>query len=58
MECTMAKIIRTESDRCAPKPVPLPGYTMPVSRGQKRSRERGTATRSKKNPGKRPKQGG
>jgi hypothetical protein len=58
MECTMAKIIRTESDRCAPKPVPLPGYTMPVSRGQKRSLERGTATRSKKNPGKRPKQGG
>ena len=58
MECTRAKIIRTESDRCAPKPVPLPGYTMPVSRGQKRSLERGTATRSKTNPGKRPKQGG
>jgi hypothetical protein len=54
----MAKVIRTESDRSAPKPVPMPGYTAPVSRGQKRSLERGTATRSKKNPGKRPKQGG
>jgi hypothetical protein len=28
------------------------------SKGQKRSQERGTATRSKKNPGKRPSQGG
>lgn len=28
------------------------------SPGQKRSQERGTATRSKKNPGKRPSQGG
>lgn len=54
----MTKKIRTESDRCAPKPVPLPGYTMPVSKGQKRSLERGTATRSKKNPGKRAKKGG
>ncbi|MFZ2736917.1 MAG: hypothetical protein WBI20_06120 [Burkholderiaceae bacterium] len=54
----MAKIIRTESDRCAPKPVPLPGYCLPVNRGQKSSQERGTATRSKKNPGKRPHKGG
>ena len=54
----MAKVIRTESDRCAPKPVPLPGYTNPVSRGQKRSLERGVATRRKKNPGKRPHKGG
>jgi hypothetical protein len=53
----MAKIIRTESDRCAPKPVPLPGYSLPVARGQKRSLERGVATRSKKNPGKRARQG-
>lgn len=28
------------------------------STGQKRSQERGSATRSKKNPGKRPSQGG
>ena len=54
----MAKIIRTESDRCAPKPVPAKGFTMPVSRGQKISLERGTATRSKKNPVKRPHKGG
>lgn len=55
----MAKEFRTEAERKAsPKPVPLPGYTNPVSRGQKRSLERGTATRSKKNPGKRPHKGG
>jgi hypothetical protein len=28
------------------------------SKGQRRSQERGSATRSKKNPGKRPSQGG
>lgn len=52
--------IRTEADRLAsPKPVPAPGYTLPkMGVGQKRSLERGTATRSKKNPGKRPKKGG
>jgi len=51
--------IRTESDRSAPKPIPAPGFTMPKSGGgQKRSLERGTATRSKKNPGKRAKKGG
>jgi hypothetical protein len=38
--------------------VPAPGFTKPVVRGQKISLERGTATRSKKNPGKRPKKGG
>jgi hypothetical protein len=32
--------------------------TMSKRKGQKVSRERGTATRSKKNPGKRPRQGG
>ena len=47
----MAKKIRTESDICAPKPIPAPGYTTTAGRGQKRSLERGTATRSKKNPG-------
>ena len=55
----MAKEFRTEAERKAsPKPTPLPGYTNPVSRGQKRSLERGTATRSKKNPGKRCGKGG
>ena len=55
----MAKEFRTEADRLrSPKPVPLPGYTNPVSRGQKRSLERGVSTRSKKNPGKRCHKGG
>ena len=55
----MAKEPRTEAERRAsPKPTPLPGYTNPVSRGQKRSLERGVATNNKKNPGKRCKQGG
>lgn len=55
----MAKAIRTEADRLAtPRPTPMKGFTMPVSRGQKVSLERGVATRSKKNPGKRPHKGG
>ncbi|MCY7308801.1 MAG: hypothetical protein LH632_22250 [Rhodoferax sp.] len=55
----MAKEFRTEADRKAtPKPVPMPGFAPAVSKGQKRSLERGTATRSKKNPGKRPHKGG
>ena len=55
----MAKEFRTEADRLAtPRPTPMKGFSMPVSRGQKISLERGTATRSKKNPGKRPHQGG
>jgi len=51
---------RTEADRkAAPKPVPMPGYSLPkMGGGQKVSLERGTATRSKKNPGKRAKKGG
>jgi len=36
-----------------PQPV-----TAAKSKGQKRSQERGSAQRSKKNPGKRPRQGG
>jgi len=56
---TMPKEFRTEAERKAtPKPVPVAGLSAPVTRGQKRSLERGTATRSKKNPGKRPRQGG
>ncbi|HEY2255449.1 MAG TPA: hypothetical protein VGI11_07410 [Variovorax sp.] len=56
----MPQKIRTEADRKAtPKPVPLAGYALPkTGGGQKVSLERGTATRSKKNPGKRAKKGG
>ena len=51
--------IRTEADRKAtPAPIPVAGQTTTTGKGQKRSLERGTATRSKKNPGKRSKQGG
>jgi hypothetical protein len=57
---SMPKKIRTEADRIAsPKPTPMPGFTLPRNGGgQKVSLERGTATRSKKNPGKRAKKGG
>lgn len=54
----MPKKIRVEADICAPKPIPAPGFTTTVGRGQKRSLERGTATNHKKNPGKRAKKGG
>ncbi len=55
----MAKEFRTEADRVAtPRPVMTKGFSMPVTNGQKRSLERGVATRSKKNPGKRAHQGG
>jgi len=37
---------------------PAPPVAAVKSKGQKRSQERGSATRSKKNPGKRPSQGG
>lgn len=57
-EFFMPKKIRVEADICAPKPVPPNGFTTTTGRGQKVSLERGTATRSKKNPGKRPKKGG
>ena len=49
----------TEADRKrSPKPILPNGVNMPVTSGQKRSLERGTATRSKKNPGKRCGKGG
>ena len=55
----MPKEFRTEAERKAtPRPIPTPGQTLTAGRGQKRSLERGVATRSKKNPGKRPKKGG
>jgi len=53
----MSKKIRVEADICAPKPVPPKGYTTTTGSGQKISLERGSHTRSKKNPGKRPHQG-
>jgi len=56
-ESSMSKKIRVEADICAPKPVPPKGYTITTGRGQKISLERGSHTRSKKNPGKRPHQG-
>ncbi len=49
----MSKKIRVEADICAPKPVP----PITTGSGQKISLERGSHTRSKKNPGKRPHQG-
>jgi hypothetical protein len=51
----MGNKIVTEADRKAtPAPTPMPGYTLPRGgRGQRISLERGVATRSKKNPGKR-----
>jgi hypothetical protein len=56
----MGNKIVTEADRKAtPRPATLPGFTLPTGgRGQRVSLERGVATRSKKNPGKRPHKGG
>lgn len=56
----MGNKIVTEADRKrTPTPKALAGYAVPrTGGGQKVSLERGTATRNKKNPGKRPKKGG
>jgi hypothetical protein len=56
----MGNKIVTEADRKATPPLPAPaGFSLSTSgRGQKISLERGAATRSKKNPGKRPSKGG
>lgn len=56
----MGNQVVTEADRKAtPAPKPLPGMKLNTGgRGQRVSLERGTATRSKKNAGKRPKKGG
>ena len=55
----MGNKIKTEADRLAtPRPPAPAGVTVTIRKGQKRSLERGTATRSKKNPGKRSKKGG
>ena len=55
----MGNKIVTEADRKAsPRPKAPTGVTVTTKRGQKVSLERGSHTRSKKNPGKRPKHGG
>jgi hypothetical protein len=55
----MGNKIKTEADRLAtPRPPAPPGVTLTTGKGQKVSLERGSHTRSKKNPGKRPKKGG
>ena len=56
----MGNKIVTEADRKAsPRPATQPGFTLPTGgRGQRISLERGVATRSKKNPGKRANKGG
>ncbi|MEG0002363.1 MAG: hypothetical protein RR720_06150 [Comamonas sp.] len=56
----MGNKIVTEADRKFTPQPPLPnGYSLPTAgRGQRVSKERGVATRSKKNPGKRVHQGG
>lgn len=56
----MGNKIVTEADRKrTPRPTPLPGMSLSTpGRGQRVSLERGVATRSKKNPGKRSKKGG
>jgi hypothetical protein len=55
----MGNKIQTEADRKAtPRPKSPAGVTVTTKRGQKVSLERGSHTRSKKNPGKRPGKGG
>jgi hypothetical protein len=55
----MGNKIRTEADRRAtPRPPAPAGVCFTVGRGQKISKERGSHTRSKKNPGKRAHKGG
>ena len=55
----MGNKIITEADRKAtPRPAAPNGVTFTTHRGQKNSLERGSHTRSKKNPGKRTHKGG
>jgi hypothetical protein len=55
----MGNKIQTEADRRAtPRAAPVPGTNTSSGGGQKVSRERGSHTRSKKNPGKRAHGGG
>lgn len=52
------KIVTEAQRRATPRPIPPKGVTLTTGRGQKSSQERGSHTRSKKNPGKRPSKGG
>lgn len=55
----MGNKITTEADRKAtPRPAAPKGAALTTGHGQKVSLERGSHTRSKKNPGKRAKKGG
>jgi hypothetical protein len=55
----MGNKIRTEADRKATPRPPVPkGVALTVGHGQRVSLERGSHTRSKKNPGKRAHNGG
>jgi hypothetical protein len=56
----MGNKIVTEADRKrTPAPKATEGYTpLRTGTGQQVSQERGVSTRNKKNPGKRPRQGG
>ena len=55
----MGNKLITEADRKAtPRPAAPLGVTFTAPTGQKISLERGSHTRSKKNPGKRPHKGG
>lgn len=55
----MGNKIITEADRRATPPSKAPsGVTLTTGKGQKISKERGSHTRSKKNPGKRAGKGG
>ena len=55
----MGNKIITEADKRATPPSAAPtGVTFTVGNGQKISQERGSHTRSKKNPGKRARKGG
>ena len=51
------KIITDAARRATPRPAAPQGVTFTAGRGQKCSLERGSHTRSKKNPGKRPHSG-
>ncbi len=52
------KLITEASRKATPRPPAPPGVCFTAPKGQKISLERGSHTRSKKNPGKRPKKGG
>jgi len=55
----MGNKIKTEADRLAtPRAAAPAGASLTFGKGQKISKERGSHTRSKKNPGKRARKGG